>query len=111
MRLAGLNVPELDREIARGGGEDVLGGGVEEDLSDLSTEELARAWDKRRGAESRGSYLEWPESFATGPTSGISSASTWRVKSLGTCQMKILPSSEPEATISSLKGFLPTVPG
>ena len=36
VRLAGLDVPELDGEVARGGGEDVLGGGVEVDLSDLS---------------------------------------------------------------------------
>jgi hypothetical protein len=34
-RLAGTDVPELDREVAGGRGEDVLGGGVEENLSDL----------------------------------------------------------------------------
>ena len=32
-RLAGLDVPELDGEVARGGGEDVFGGRVEENLS------------------------------------------------------------------------------
>jgi hypothetical protein len=31
--LARRNVPELDGEVARGGGEDVFGGGVEEDLA------------------------------------------------------------------------------
>lgn len=102
MRLAGLDVPQLDGEVARGGGEYVLGGGVEVDLSDFPAggqrrDGLGAGW---------GSYFAWPESLPTGPTSGISSASTRRVKSLGTCQMKTLPSSEPEATMSSLKGFL-----
>ena len=51
-------------------------------------------------------HLECPESFTTGETSVISSASVWSVKSCGTSQMQTLPSSEPEATIRSLKGFL-----
>lgn len=34
--LARGDVPELDGQIAGGGRQDVLGGGVEEDLSDLS---------------------------------------------------------------------------
>lgn len=34
--LAGANVPQLDREVAGRGREDVLGGGVEEDLANLS---------------------------------------------------------------------------
>lgn len=36
VRLAGANVPQLDRVVARGGGEDVFGRRVEEDLSDFS---------------------------------------------------------------------------
>lgn len=48
VRLAGLDVPELDREIARGGGEDVLGGGVEDDLSDFSRKELVRGWGEKQ---------------------------------------------------------------
>lgn len=51
-------------------------------------------------------YLEWPASLLTGDTSVISSASVYRVKSLGTSHTKTLPSSEPEAMIRSLKGFL-----
>lgn len=34
--LSGANVPELDGKVARSGGEDVLGRGVEKDLTDLS---------------------------------------------------------------------------
>lgn len=34
--LAGADIPELDSQIARCGCEDVFGGGVEEDLSNLS---------------------------------------------------------------------------
>jgi hypothetical protein len=36
----------------------------------------------------------------------ISSASVWSVKSDGTSQMQILPSSDPEAMMRLLKGFL-----
>jgi hypothetical protein len=35
-RLAGADVPELDGEVTRGGGEDIFGRGVEENLSNLS---------------------------------------------------------------------------
>ena len=49
---------------------------------------------------------EWPVSFKTGCTSAGSSASVNRVKSLGTSQIITLPSSEAEATMRSLKGFL-----
>lgn len=35
--LAGFDVPELNGVIAGGGGEDVFGGGVEENLSDFPT--------------------------------------------------------------------------
>lgn len=49
-------------------------------------------------------YLECPASLLTGVTSAGSSASVNRVKSLGTSHIKILPSSEPEAMIRSLKG-------
>jgi hypothetical protein len=35
-RLASADVPELDGEVTRGGGEDVFGRGVEENLSNLS---------------------------------------------------------------------------
>lgn len=35
-RLSGANVPQLDGEIARGGGEDILSRRVEKDLADLS---------------------------------------------------------------------------
>lgn len=52
MWLASLDVPELDGEVARSRGKDILGGGVEEDLSDLSVPELARGWYGIRGAES-----------------------------------------------------------
>ena len=34
--LAGRDVPELDGEVSRRGGDDVFGGGVKEDLSDFS---------------------------------------------------------------------------
>lgn len=34
-RLSGADVPELDGEVARGGGEDVLSRRIEEDLTDL----------------------------------------------------------------------------
>lgn len=34
--LASADVPDLDCEVARRGGEDVFGSGVEEDLSNLS---------------------------------------------------------------------------
>lgn len=34
--LAGLDIPELDRQVAGGRGENVFGGGVEEDMADLS---------------------------------------------------------------------------
>lgn len=47
-----------------------------------------------------------PVNLLTGVTSAGSSASVKRVKSLGTCQTKILPSSEPEAITWSLKGCL-----
>jgi hypothetical protein len=36
--LASANVPQLDGEVARGGGEDVFGRGVEQNLSDFPTE-------------------------------------------------------------------------
>lgn len=49
-------------------------------------------------------YLECPASLLTGVTSAGSSASVKRVKSLGTSHIKILPSSEPEAMMRSLKG-------
>lgn len=51
-------------------------------------------------------YLVCPVNLLTGATSAGSSASVKRVKSLGTSHMKILPSSEPEATMRSLKGCL-----
>lgn len=53
-----------------------------------------------------GPYLVCPASLLTGATSAGSSASVKRVKSLGTCHMKILPSSEPDAITWSLKGCL-----
>jgi len=37
--LAGADVPELDGEVARGRGKNVFGGGVEQDLPDLSATE------------------------------------------------------------------------
>lgn len=52
------------------------------------------------------SYLECPVSLLTGATSAGSSASVKREKSLGTSHMKILPSSEPDAMMRSLKGCL-----
>lgn len=51
-------------------------------------------------------YLVWPPSLLTGDIWGISSASVYRVKSLGTSQIKTLPSSEAEAITRSLNGFL-----
>lgn len=48
----------------------------------------------------------WPESLAMGAMSEGSSVSVCRVKSVGTRQMKTLLSSEPEAMMWSLKGFL-----
>ena len=42
----------------------------------------------------------------TGATSSGSSDSLYSVKPCGTCHMNTLPSSEPEAMIRSLKGFL-----
>lgn len=61
-----------------------------------------------RASTYESSYLEWPPSLLTGATSTISSASVYKVKSLGTSQRKTLPSSEAEATMRSLKGLLQT---
>ena len=52
------------------------------------------------------SYLECPVSLLTGATSSGSSASLYNVNPFGTCHTKTFPSSEPEAIIESLKGFL-----
>ena len=52
------------------------------------------------------SHLEWPGNLLTGDTLGTSSASVYRLKFLGTSQMKTLPSSDAEAMMRSLKGFL-----
>lgn len=35
-----LDVPDLERVVARGAGKDVLGGGVEEDVADFSTQRV-----------------------------------------------------------------------
>jgi hypothetical protein len=51
-------------------------------------------------------YLEWPVNLLTGATSSGSSASEYSEKPLGTCHMKTFPSSDPEAIMRSLKGFL-----
>ena len=75
------------------------------ELCHATTLEVGMAYERGRGI----GYLEWPASLATGETSGISSASTWSVKFLGTCHIKILPSSEPDAMRWSLKGFLECV--
>jgi len=40
IRLAGADIPELDREVAGCGGEDILGGGVEENLANLPGRQL-----------------------------------------------------------------------
>ena len=40
-RLAGVDIPKLDGEVARGRGENVFGRGVEENLSNLSFRVLA----------------------------------------------------------------------
>jgi hypothetical protein len=40
IRLAGADIPELDREVAGCGCEDILGGGVEENLSNLPGRQL-----------------------------------------------------------------------
>lgn len=53
-------------------------------------------------------YLECPVSLLTGATSAGSSASVKREKPLGTSHIKILPSSEPDAIMRSLKGCLVT---
>ena len=63
----------------------------------LSAEGLNRTWP---------TFLEWPVSLATGGTSAGSSASVYKVKPSGTCQIMTFPSSEAEATMRSLKGFL-----
>lgn len=53
-------------------------------------------------------YLECPLNFEIGATSAGSSASEYSVKPCGTCQTKTFPSSEPEAMMRSLNGFLPS---
>lgn len=87
MVLAGGDVPELDCEVARGGGEDVVGRGVKQDLPDFSIAswlvwhcnyslplQKHGSWVKieiERGV----AYLVWPPSLLTGDTSGMTSAS------------------------------------
>ena len=51
-------------------------------------------------------YLEWPVNLLTGATSFGSSSSLYRVNPWGTCHINTFPSSEPDAIIRSLKGFL-----
>lgn len=103
-RLAGANVPQLDREVARSRGKDVFGRGVEEDLSDFSEQGVSNG-DKASLVWC--AYLEWPVSLMDGETSWTSSpGSVWRVKFCGTSQTKTFPSSDAEAMMRSLKGCL-----
>ena len=106
-RLTGANIPQLDGEVTRGGGEDVLSGRVEEDLPDFPEAAISTS-DRNVLVIEQASwgYLEWPGSLLTGETSVTSSASVWSVKSCGTSQMNTFPSSEAEAMMWSLKGFL-----
>jgi hypothetical protein len=101
LRQTGLDVPELYGVVARCTSEDVLGGGVEEDVANLPTAVLDANADW-----SATWYLMWPLSLATGATSAGSSASVHRVKFSGTFQMPTLPSSEAEEMSESLKGDL-----
>lgn len=101
LRRTSLDVPELHGIVARCASKDVLGGRVEEDVANLPTQTLGMLSDG-----SAWSHLMWPLSFATGETSGGSSASVCRLKPSGTFQMKTLPSSEAEEMSESLKGLL-----
>ena len=102
MGFTTFNVPELDSIVARCRCEDIFCRGIEEDLSNLSTSCQASSPNLRRA------YLECPVNFSTGATSTGSSASEYKLKPCGTCQMKTFPSSDPEAITLSLKGFLPS---
>ena len=101
--LARSNVPQLDSEIAGGGGEDTFGSGVEENLSNFPVSDVRITLHASRSCPV---YLECPASLLTGATSVTSSASVYKVKSCGTCHMNIFPSSEPEAMMWSLNGCL-----
>jgi hypothetical protein len=57
--LSVLNVPDLDGKVARGAREDVLGGRVEEDVTDFSARQLAltsNAWSLLPGVSGESSY-------------------------------------------------------
>lgn len=103
--LSGANVPDFDGEIARCRGKHAFGRRIEENLANFPKEQQGqykRGLTKAKGPR----YLEWPPNLLMGATSTLTSASVCRVKPSGTIQMNTLPSSEAEATILSLKGFL-----
>lgn len=103
--LPGTDIPQLNSLIAGRRGQDVLGGRVEENMSNFPGNQSA-SQPLSTSSQSTTPYLECPPSLLTGATSTISSASVWSVNPCGTSQMNTLPSSEAEAMMRSLNGFL-----